>query len=71
MDYIIKSRTGLSSKNYIKKKYRDGELSEQDIERYSDLFKLSITVLNRKKEICIKGNIFKYIRDDILTQKEK
>lgn len=70
MDYIIKSRTGFSSKNYIKKKYRDGELSEQDIERYSDLFKLSITVLNRKKEICIKGNIFKYIRDDILTQKE-
>ncbi|RKI43500.1 HD domain-containing protein [bacterium D16-51] len=57
-------------KNYIKERYRKEELSEQDIEIYSDLFKLCIDICNDKGRVEVDGNIFDFVKDVILNQKK-
>ncbi len=54
--------------NYIKERYRGQELSEQDVEAYSDLFKLCIDVLDNEKKVEVNKNIFEFVRKDILTK---
>ncbi len=56
--------------NYIKKKYRERELSDRTIELYSDLFKLSIDVFDNEKKMEIGKNIFDFVREVIMTEKE-
>lgn len=55
---------------YIKERYREEELPNQTIEVYSDLFKLSIDVLDNDRKVEIDKNIFDFVREDILTQKK-
>lgn len=57
-------------KNYIKERYRNEELSEQDIETYSDLFKLCIDIYNDNGRVEVGRNIFDFVRDVILNQKK-
>lgn len=56
--------------NYIKKRYRENELSKEEIQKYSDLFKLSVDIFDNNKAIKIEKNIFEFVRDDILTKKQ-
>lgn len=56
--------------NYIKEKYRKDELSDQDIEKYSELFKFSIDIWDNDKEIKVEKNIFEFVHADILTKKK-
>lgn len=56
--------------NYIKKRYREIELSREELRKYSDLFKLSIDIFDNDKAIKIEKNIFEFVREDILTKKK-
>ncbi len=56
--------------NYIKERYRENELSEAEIQKYSDLFKISINIFDNNKAIKIEKNIFEFVREDILTKKK-
>lgn len=58
-------------KHYIKEKYRDNGLSNEEIENYSELFKLSINIFGNNKPVKTDKNIFDFIREDILTQNKK
>lgn len=57
-------------KKYIKEKYRKEELSEQDIEIYSNLFKLCIDIYDDKGKVSVDKNIFDFVKDVILNQKK-
>lgn len=58
-------------KNYIKERYRKQKPSGQDLEIFSDLFKLCIDVFDNEKKVEINKNIFDFVREDILTQKQE
>ena len=56
-------------KKYIKERYREAELSGQDINLYSEMFKLFVDINNGDNIVQVNKNIFDYVREDILTQK--
>lgn len=56
--------------NYIKERYRKKELCEEEIQKYSNLFKLSIDIFDNNKAIKIGKNIFEFVREDILTKRK-
>lgn len=56
--------------NYIKERYRENELSELEIQKYSNLFKLSVDIFDNNKAIKLEKNIFEFVREDILTKKK-
>ena len=56
--------------NYIKERYRENELSELEIQKYSDLFELSVDIFENNKAIKLEKNIFEFVREDILTKKK-
>lgn len=57
-------------RNYIKQKYRDDRFREQNLDTYSDLFKLFAEIYHNDKMICVDKNIFDFVREDILTQEK-
>ena len=58
-------------KKYIKEKYREEELSGQDIEVYSNLFKLCIDIYDDKGKASVDKNIFDFVKDVILNQEKE
>lgn len=56
--------------NYIKEKYRNANYLEQNMDTYSDMFKLFVDIYDNDKMVHIDKNIFDFVREDILTQEK-
>ena len=56
--------------NYIKERYKKEELEPEDINNYSELFKLTIDICHNKGKVEVTKNLFDFIREDILVRKK-
>lgn len=57
--------------NYIKERYRENSFSEEEIQKYSDLFKLSVDIFYKNKVIKIEENIFEFVYEFFQSKKTK
>lgn len=57
-------------KKYTKERYRNQNLLRQDFEVFSKQFKLCIDVFDNEGKVEINRNIFDFIRENILIQKQ-
>lgn len=56
--------------HYVKEKYRNNEISEDEFNKYSELFKLIISIQEDEKSIEISKNIFDFVREDIISKRK-
>lgn len=68
---LIEEIHKLITEKYLKSRYKKTKLSDINFELYSDLFLLSIDVMKNKNKTTISGNIFDYIRENILSQENE